>query len=361
MKQYIVLVAGYDYQNSGVDFSRMADRRKNYLLKQNPSWASDSEMDFIRLDAKTGKIERNNSSNRGDWIMESTPFIPISRRTHYQQNTFIQQDTQVLSITDCYRYIANIGASEPGTVKEFSILGHGWFDGPILVNSYQRNDFRFDGAHSLDRDPWDKDGRAKDFFANNLDVTTWTNFRNAFASDGFCWVWGCLFPRAFYNILYSITRSRTYTSKTLGMHTDSDSFEISVSSAFANEHYPTDMIFFPSSTTERNFTRTLGDLKAFLKRGILRCYPGRFVLDNGINCRAAFLGVYSDYERARGNIRSTETVMVIPRNRETYGIDFSNIINFYKHYLLLNEDPSGKGYAVYDNGNIRQFWNDLQT
>lgn len=360
MKKYVVLVAGYDYQNSGVDFSNLANRRKNFLLKQNPSWVNDTEMEFIRLDTKSGKIERNNSSNRENWVLESSDFVPLSRRTHYRLNEFIQQETQVLSIEDTYSYIANIGASEAGTLKEFSIIGHGWFEGPILVNSYQRNDYKFNGAHSLDRDPWDKDARAKDFFANNLDVNTWTNFRNAFASDGYCWVWGCLFPRAYYNVLYSVTRSSEYKSKTLGTHTDNDLFQITVSSSFANEHYPTDTKFFPTSTSERTFSRSLGDLKSFVKRGILRCYPGRFVLDNGINCRAAFLGVYSDYERASGGLRSTETVMIIPRNRETYGIDFTNIINFYKHYLAMNEDPDGKGYAIYDNGNIRQFWTDIQ-
>lgn len=85
MKQYVVLVAGYDYENSGVDFTSLANRRKNYLLKQNPAWVNDSDLEFIRLDTKSGKIERNNSTNRNNWVLEPTTFIPISRSTHYLQ------------------------------------------------------------------------------------------------------------------------------------------------------------------------------------------------------------------------------------------------------------------------------------
>lgn len=358
MKQYVILVAGYDYANSGVDFCNMASNRKNFLLRQNPSWRDDPEVVFVRFDTKSGKIERNLSSDRNSWTLESNNFTPIRRSTHYQNNQFVNSENSVLSIEDCYAYVARIGASEPGTIKECSVLGHGWFDGPILVNSFQRSEYNT-GANSGLRDPWDKDGRAKDFQSSNMDEAEWANFRNAFMSDGYCWIWGCLFPRAYYNTLYYVIRSAAYRSKSLGSHTDTDTFTITVSQDFANSHFTSDPQFFPATTSERTFIRSLRDLKMFVKRGIIRCYPGRFAGDNGITCRAAYLGVYSDYERAGRGISSSETTMIIPRNRTTYGIDFSDIINFYKTYVGCEEEPENRGYAVYTNAQIRNWWTEV--
>lgn len=358
MKKYIILVAGYDYANSGVDFAYIADKRKNYLLKQNPGWQTDAGCIFIRINTKTGSIERNLSDNRAGWVVEATPYEAIRRSVHYRNNQFVPSENRILSIEDCYAYTARLGTNEPGSVKELSFLGHGWFEGPILVNSFQRQEYITSGSSPLLRDPWDKDGRSKDFFSQNMEEAAWTGFRNAFAPDGYCWVWGCLFPRAYYNILYTVVRSAAYRSKAPGSHTDDQLFPITVSQSFASDHYATDPRFFPSSTSERSFSRSLRDIKLFVKRGILRCYPGRFALDNGIHCRAAYLGVYADYERASGNIRSNETVMIIPRNRETYTIDFSDIIQFYKAYLGLQEDPENRGYGIYTGAQAHTWWNE---
>ena len=359
MKKYIILVAGYDYANGGVDFSYIADKRRLYLLRQNPAWQNDTEVVFVRFDVKTGKIERNisNGSTRS-WQAESSAFQAINRRIHYQSEHFIPAETTVMSITDAYRYIINIGNSEPGTVQEFSILGHGWFGGPVLVNSFQRSEFSSGGSRPSERDPWDKDGRTKDFFAQNMSDADWDNFKKAFVTDGYCWVWGCIFARAYYNTLYKVMQTDAFRSKSFGSHADTDMFTISVNASFVSSYYDADRTFFPANNNEMTFTRSLLDLKKFFKRGMRRSYPGRFTGDTGITCRAAYLGTYSDYERSHAGHNPVHSVMVIPRNTSAYGTDFTRTINFFKTYLNMPEDPENRGYGIYTSTQVNQWWSE---
>src|SRR5690554_3682725 len=133
MKKYIVLVAGYEYSSGGTDFATYADNRRKFLLQQNPSWNHDPDVVFVRFDVKTGKLEKNVSDGRQrQWLLESS-FEAINRRKHYTGKEFKRQDSRVVSTIDAYACIVSIGKNEPGTVEEFSILGHGWQGGPILV------------------------------------------------------------------------------------------------------------------------------------------------------------------------------------------------------------------------------------
>lgn len=359
MKTYILIVAGYDYANGGVNFSYIADKRRLYLLQQNPSWANDPDVVFVRFDVKAGKIERNTSNGTTrSWSPDSGSFTAISRSAHYQSEHFISADTNVLSITDAYRYVSSLGATEPGTVREFSVMGHGWYGGPVLVNSFERSEFAVGGSRYPERDPRDKDGRTKDFTRENMSDTDWNNFQNAFASDGYCWVWGCVFTRAYYNTLYKIMQTPSFKSKAFGTHQDTDSFTITVNDSFVTSYYDADRNFFPRDNNERTFTRTLLELKNFLKRGMRRAYPGKLAGDTGIECRAAFLGTYSDYERAYPGHNITHAIMIVPRHVGVYGTDFTKTINFFKTYLNMPEDPESRGYGVYTNAMVNQWWNE---
>jgi hypothetical protein len=352
MNKYIILVGGYDYSNGGVNFPFIADRRRLQLLRNNPQWQNDAEVIFIRFDVKSGKIDRNifNGSSRV-WQEEASPHTAIVRTRHYRDNHLINAEASIMSITDIYKYIANIGKNEPGTLREFSILSHGWFGGPVLLNSFQRDEF-INGARAGERDPLDKDGRSKDFQVANMNDDDWNNFRKAFASDGYYWVWGCLFSRAYFNTLHKFMQTPAYRSKKLGTHADTDTFSISVSTDFVSKHYNVDSTFFPADPAERTFTRSLLDIKKFLKRGLRRSYPGRVALDTGVTCVAAYLGTYSDYER----VNAGHPVMIIPRSMRTYGCDFTTTINFFKTYLGMPEDGESRGYGVYSIDQANEWW-----
>lgn len=359
MKTYIILVAGNDFSNGGVNFSYLADKRRSDLISRNPSWEDDPEVIFVRMDVKAGKIERNaHDGSRRVWSVESDAFTPVKRSAHYRDNHFVTADTAVMSITDCYRYVINIGNKEPGTVKEFSILSHGWFGGPVIINSFQRPEFSNGGLQAAERDPWDKDGRTKDFFKENISDDDWKSFKSAFASDGYSWFWGCLFSRAYYDTLYKIMHTDAFRSKVMGNHEDEDVFTISVTQAFVTNYYYVDPLFFPADNNERTFTRSLFEIKKFLKRGLKRSYPGRFALDTGINCLAACLGTYADYERSYGGHTPAHTVMIIPRNTAVYGTDFTRTIDFFKIYLDMPEDPENRGYGGYQSSLVSRWWAD---
>ena len=355
MKKYILLVAGYEYQNGGT-FVQSAEQRRQNLLDLHPDWRNDPEVVFVKFDVKSGRIERNNSTpGAGSWVLETQSNDAVNRRNHYTESHLKQQENNLMSITTIYQYVINLGASEPGSLFELSLIGHGWFGGPILLNSFQRSEFT-SGDTANTRDPWDRDGRTKDFLPQNMPEEDWKNFRAAFAPDGYAWVWGCLFPRAYFDTLYKFFQTREFKSKPMSDLVDSDTFTITVNGTFVNEYYDVDRAFFPTDNSQITFTRSLADLKGYVKRGIRRTYPGRFVGDTAIKCIAGYLGTYSDYERSYTGHYAPHPVMIIPRNSTVYGADFSNIINFYKIHVGIEEDPESRGYAIYTIDKINEFW-----
>ena len=87
-----------------------------------------------------------------------------------------------LSIVHVFDHIIALGGQAKGSVKRLDFFGHGWKEGPILVNTSERASYKA----RPDRDPRDKDGRAhKDF------VGIHANFKKAFAADAQTKLWGC--------------------------------------------------------------------------------------------------------------------------------------------------------------------------
>ena len=357
MKKYILLVAGYSYSGDGTDFGYIADKRRKYILQQNPTWENDTNVVFKRFDVKAGKIDSNTSdgTNR-KWVEETSRFTPINRRSHYTDRQFISASNDVMSIKDVYDYVIQIGDTEAGTIQELSIMGHGWMGGPVLVNSYERADFQVGGSRASERDPFDKDGRIKDFLLDNMDADSWAKFKAAFNVSAYVWVWGCVFTRAYFNTLYTFMRSNDFRRKRFGTHIDSDTFTVTVNANFVSKYYSADRRFFPLDDNERRFTRSLAQLKAFLIGGMIQTYCGRLTADTGIECRGAMIGTYSDYERTYPGHNPRHTVMIIPRNVGAYGTDFTSTINFYKTYLNVTEDPESRGYGIFTSTQVNAWW-----
>lgn len=360
MKKYAIIVAGYEYHSGGTNYNIFADRRKNKLLSLHPEWVNDSEAIIVRFDVRNGRIEQNVFRNgRRDWILERDNFDSINRRVHYTRtnHSFIQQETNVIGMNDVYEYVQNIGRNDPGSLHELSVIGHGFIYGPIIVNSYEREEFKGNnGNKRFERDPWDKDARPKDFMGENMNKDNWMNFRNAFHENGYAWIWGCVFSRASYNTLYKLMRTPEWRRKRWGEHVDSDEFTLRVNRNFAKKYYKFDSTFFPSSENELTFTRSLFQIKKFLTRSLRYSYAGRFCVDTGITCFAGFVGTYSDYERPARVRQPRQSLMVVPRSRRLYGTDFTKTINFYKTYLNLEEDPENKGYCKYNFTQALEWW-----
>lgn len=83
------------------------------------------------------------------------------------------------------------------SIRSLQVFSHGWMGGPIIWNSAE-----FDGAgNHLDpldgqtRDPNDTDFRMRDFVGTNpLAGAEGRKFADAFASDAFIKLWGCVAP-----------------------------------------------------------------------------------------------------------------------------------------------------------------------
>lgn len=91
-----------------------------------------------------------------------------------------------IHITDFYKYLAEVGTREPGSVREIGIFSHSWPGGPILYNTGERPAFQ---AIVSARDPQDFDARTKDFNAANF--AAYDKMRDALAPGCRFTIWGC--------------------------------------------------------------------------------------------------------------------------------------------------------------------------
>ncbi|WP_282148919.1 hypothetical protein [Algibacter lectus] len=352
MSTYVILVAGYEYHHSGTNMATICKNRANLLLEQNVSWRDNVNMKFILFDVRFGKIDEGTiSGDTINWTTISDEYDAIDDSVHYtSERHFIEQETNVISIVDAYEYIQNIGKNNLGYVREFSVVGHGWRGGPVLVNSYERDAFKHSGSTPNLRDPWDKDGRRKDTNITNMVPSQWTDFINAFNEDSRVWVWGCAASQLYKKVIQKVTSSIEFPRKRYGSHSDEDTFSLSFSRAFAEEYFDYDKLFFYRSrttgdVTSRRFTRTLREVKDFLIRGLCHTYSAQMAYNSHVNVYAALPGTGGDYERTG---RANKRVMVVPTNSTLYGYSFTGILRFYKTYLSIQEDPDGKGYALYN-------------
>lgn len=118
-------------------------------------------------------------------------------------------------MAEMHRYVEEIGKLRPGTLKEYSILSHGWFGGPILYNTEESKDFKRGGDKERERDPKDKDARFhKDY--NSANMPNRADFAAAFAPDSLVKIWGCFATNAFMNML-NAARNATNDTQKLGI------------------------------------------------------------------------------------------------------------------------------------------------
>lgn len=87
-----------------------------------------------------------------------------------------------VSVTDPYKYLSAVGASEPGRVLEVGFFSHSFPGGPILFNIG-------DSPSNPARLSTDYDARRKDF--NSTNTVGWPKMKAAMAADGNWHVWGC--------------------------------------------------------------------------------------------------------------------------------------------------------------------------
>jgi hypothetical protein len=352
---WVVLVAGFDYQQEGVDFAAIALNRMRLLIRRHEAAqrAANAPLGrmiqtaprFVLFDCRSGLVRHATATARAKWTWtELARFKPVGPANYSSRtdgrHVFDTDQAGTLSITDVYEHVRGIGKTEPGSLGELSFLSHGWMGGPILVNSWDGA-----GAATHARDPNDKDARMwKDFVAPTTDDTSRAEFRSAFAGDGHVWVWGCAFANGPRQLMHRVLSSAKYRHAPLGRISGAEKFRLTFEREHAEAFFQYDS-FFPNRGADNEypltFERTFAEIKAYFGRQ-LGTYCKAIAGAAGVPCFGALPGTYADYERG-----VAQPVMVIPTRKPPYADDFTRPIQLYTTYLGVHLDAEGRHYASY--------------
>lgn len=355
MRQY-VLVAGVDYEFSGVNFRIFCDNRRKRIVESNKAHL---ELKFTTIDVRAGEIVVTDVTYPAGKKVESSSrslaLSPVTRAS-YATVTFPDGSTHnrfkpgqwgTASILDVYRIVREIGVSAPGTLAELSFFSHGWMGGPILVNSMDDRTALMPvpsvapapatvllTATGTMRDPDDMDPRPQyDFTAPTMDAAAQDLIQKAFAPDGFVWLWGCSFPAVVHHVLTAIERSSGY--KNVGL-ADGDVLRLTNLSTDDVAYLETFLIPLigpfpgPRSTVSVPFKY----LKYFVCVANRSAFAAQIADASNVPSRAAPLGTYADYDTGRLPLMS-----VYP--------GFTAHFTFYRNYLGMTFDPEGRRYGIY--------------
>jgi hypothetical protein len=358
--KWVMLVAGFDYERSGVDFQSIAMHRLERLLRKHaaasktakltPAQMADTAPRFIVVDVKSGTIRKRLMDSNGKWAWtDVASFDPVSSANYTPipgspRHVFDRNQAGRMSIMDIHAHVRELGRTEPGSLAELSFFSHGWVGGPLLVNSDEGAAFK----GQPDRDPDDKDPRmVKDFTGAQMDATGRAEFRAAFDTDGFMWAWGCAFANAPRQVLHQVLNSRKYRTNKLGELKDEDTFHFDFSRAHAEQFFEKIPSFFPArnadGTFPLKFERTFAEIKAFFVSMVNNTYFHLLALVANVPCFAALPGTYADYEKG-----VSLPLMVVPTKVPPYSDNFLRSIQFYTTYFGLALDPEDRHYGRYD-------------
>jgi hypothetical protein len=350
----VLIMAGFDYQGGGVDFAGMARNRRARLL------AASSQLTVTILDVGAGTTTVSamtpNSAGKLERSVTSTQTHTAVTRANYSgglghHTRFDTDQAGRMSITDLYAAVQAVGADHAtaGSLAEVSVFSHGFFGGPILVDSD-------DTSATTARDPNDKDARVgKDFKAPNASAAQLAAFRAAFAPGAFWWNWGCTFTESYRQVTHRFINSPLYTKTGAGKLKDTDKIKFDFPQDMADEIYGDDTTFFPQTKyasgpnvgkfKELVFERTVKEIREFFLRGVQDTYHAAVGKAGGIEARGAFLGTYSDYEENDKRIKLP--LMAVPRNVGIYGTDFTRYLTMWVRDFGFTMDPENHGYGVF--------------
>lgn len=354
MPTQALIIAGFDYQGGGADFVRLALNRQARLLAASPQLtvtimdvgAGTKTVSAMTPDATGNLTRRVTTSQSNDPVTAKNYSKGLGHHTRFDKDPAGR-----MSITDLYTAVQAIGGAEDttGSLTEVSVFSHGFFGGPILVNSD-------DASNTAARDPNDKDARAeKDFKDPNMTAAQLTAFKAAFAAKAFWWSWGCAFTASYRQVTHRFINSPIYLRTPAGTLKSTEKVKFEFPQAMAQDIYDDDTVFFPQTKQaggkdvgkfkELKFERTIHEIKDFFLRGVGESYHVAVAKAADSQARGAFLGTYSDYE---SNDRSIKLpLMAIPRSVRVYGTDFTRYLTMWVTDLGFTMDPENHGYGVF--------------
>jgi hypothetical protein len=311
--QNVLLVAGFNYEN--ILLQRCNNRMARLLAKSK----SAADLTFTLFGVGGGVIRQNQAdpkTRERSWT-EKRRFTPVTAANYSSfvngsENHFDKNPAGILSITDLYSFVQDIGAgADKGTVEELASSRMGEWVGSILVNSFDNLP-----RTALMRDPNDKDARQwKDFIAPNMDDKALANFHAAFTDTCIVWTWGCSFfaPRTWCSQLFKTSKFR---STPLGKLRDTDSFILDFSED--NPH--------PSPTDD--FNRVVNSL-----------VPGGRLSGRNYTVTVTLSQIIDTFETQLSNTYASKVANATPSG----GTTFAALPGTGADY----EDPENHGYGAF--------------
>lgn len=376
--RFILLVSGYNYRDHNDDYGDLTRNRARVIVSKT-KFKSDDTLVFVWFSVKEGRVFVNRRT-KGVWKLKNTAdwtpidefkfnsansqlfsFEAIDRAKHYGAgNKFLQDKANtVMSIVNVYEFITNLGRHRTGSLMEFSVISHGYWNGPILVNSL---DNAASGSDS--RDPTDKDGRGrKDFLDVNIDTSL---VHDAFHEDGFSWIWGCFASQAPLAVIQGVADSRfkktSWGKKVKGVDgavyradgktPDTATFLFSLGKDQTEEFSKTwDSSFFPKGV--ESFKKTFAEIKEFAKKHSDDTYCRSLTVASDKPCFGPPLGAGSNYASKDPYRPGVPVVHWVERGKKRpppengFEANFDATINFFVKSMRMPEDPEKRGYVRY--------------
>lgn len=327
-KQYI-LVSGLFYPDDHNNYQLSGSFDKYVQSYVKKIIQSQKGNDFIIYDVNIleGTITKTEYFANSSPKKSTLTFDKVINSDYVRANNSIRfenNNKKIVSKTDIYKLIEDIGTNNPNTLQEVHVFSHAYWNGPILVNT--------------DSGGGDCDMRKADFTSGTINTT---NFKNAFTSSGFMKIWGCSFPVA-TNALFSKFRNNKQYSTT---KTISDS---TIFSFVPNTFYyhpsgslPVDLIpqingiLGTTYKVNDSIKLTFLEIKKILAYNYLSVYAGVIAKKIGIKVISALPATYANID---------PTFHIAPST-------MANVTFYKKHLDIKIEDGN---YGVYDESTVQR-------
>ncbi|MFB7494520.1 hypothetical protein ACFC09_07395 [Streptomyces sp. NPDC056161] len=339
--KHFVLVAGYELPPKNLPFRAYCENRIRRLVAANKAG---EDLVFQIFDVGSGEVVARTFTYPGGTRTESVAavrsFLRVTR-ARYDGHAFKDGQDGVMSVTDVYAAVRTIGARAPGTLMELSFVSHGFYGGPVLVNSYDdgiaERPSTVPGGRpvlvqmgSMARDPDDKDPRAKDFHAANMEPAELAAFQAAYHPDGINWTWGCAFDETVHQILTKLEFHPEYRSAGLP-----DSKALAFRNLTQGQVYVLEKGLGTTFPDHREVDVTFGEMKRFFRKYLLSSYSHALAVASRRRTFGGLVGTYAEPDTG-------------PRPLMHINSGFSRHFTFYKNYFGFAFDPEGRRYGLYD-------------
>ncbi len=355
------MVAGFDYEAKGFDFTIYAQNRIELTIKKFHGESlrftlfdiGGAKITKTEIDGKTGK--RTVAPVDVGKIFTAVTAANYSVFVKGVENDFDRNTAGVMSVMDVYAFIESIGkGKDSGSVAELHFFAHSWPRGPILVNYTKllengTPDAQYN-VNGTPRDPDDKDARFKDF--NIMGSDELASLKKAFVAGAVIWVWGCNWSTALNLIFAVLFKNPKMVKMPLTRLTPENSFDLVFNEDLTvpngTKIFERVMKAIPGGKVSGKKSRTykvtifIYELINLLQLELKFDYLTNASKILGTIGYGALPGTFADLEK---NVPFP--LLLVPRNYNVYKNDFSKTISFYQILLGFTLDPENRGYAKF--------------